>query len=85
MEALIRIPGDLIQPELVEVIGDIIYNVVPQLRDDMLVKFMWSLELWSATSLKVQEKLYGILNHLYNSTLKLTKDVTVLNVVDSLI
>ena len=43
----------------------------------MLVQFMWSLELWSATSLAVQEKLFSVMLDVYTRDPKLTKEISV--------
>ena len=76
-EALLRISNEIIVPEIVDILSEILYSVVPQLRDDMLVQFMWSLELWSATSLSVQEKLFSVMLNVYTSNPKLTKEISV--------
>jgi hypothetical protein len=76
-EAMLRISGDLITPEVADIVSGIVYNIVPQLRDDMLEHFLWELALWSSTSRVVQEKHYGTLAHLYNSSLKLTKAISI--------
>jgi len=84
-EVLAAAPVPAISPEFVKLISDLNFALMPHLREQLAVHFLWALELWTRTDEAVQIRLWELLKYLYNTAPKaLSKTVGVSKILDLL-